>query len=263
MFSTTFWIRMCVEILSNFCDDFNRLFFVDDGAIVPVFEQDDDVEVRDSDTESSSSSTSRPRSPPKPLPKSRKPPAWIDPSDPPTISLDAPWLRKLRDALTEETLSAREYEARLRRQYERINPEPAWSAKARKEKKEESGGDGAGIADLLSSTSGILGRRNKAHLKAGQVELERLRDANLSVGSADRRVRLFNALVPSSTLTTRHARGLWGTTFNTVNDVSFLRKRRRKGTGEDPGLGSGGVGGEDGSHGIQSGDGRDARGGWA
>ncbi|KAG6887997.1 hypothetical protein C0995_011102 [Termitomyces sp. Mi166 len=308
------------NVFNNLLDSdafYIQLFFVDDGAVIPDFEldnenddQDDDAEARDSEAESSSSSPSRPRSPPpKPSLKSRKPPAWVDPSDPPTVSLAASRLRKLRDAPTEEALSGREYEARLRRQYERINPEPAWAAKARKEKKEESG-DGVGIADLLASTSGILGRRNKVHLKAGQVELERLRDANLDaqasgsgavrvvtfypservpvlcVGSADRRVRLFNIdghtnpllqtlHVPSLPLTsqssvafhplgssllltgprpffythdlqtgttTHHARGLWGTTFNTVNDVSSSRKRGRKGKGEDSE--NGGMGGE-------------------
>ncbi|KAH0584544.1 hypothetical protein H2248_010076 [Termitomyces sp. 'cryptogamus'] len=295
------------NVLNNLLD--SDLFFVDDGAVAPDFEQNEDqadVEARDSDAESSSSSTSRIQPPSNPLLNSRKPPAWIDPSDPPSVSLATSRLRKLRDAPTEETLSGREYEARLRRQYERINPEPAWAAKARIEKREEIG-DGAGVADLLTSTSGILGRRSKVHLKAGLVELERLRDANLDaqasgsgpvrvvafhpservpvlcVGSTDRRVRLFNIdghtnpllqtlHVPSLPLTsqssvafhplgssllltgprpffythdlqtgttTRHARGLWGTTFNTINDVPASRKRGRKGDDRGSGNGSG------------------------
>ncbi|KNZ79957.1 putative U3 small nucleolar RNA-associated protein 18 [Termitomyces sp. J132] len=313
------------NVLNNLLD--SDLFFVDDGAVAPDFEQNEDqadVEARDSDAESSSSSTSRIQPPSNPLLNSRKPPAWIDPSDPPSVSLATSRLRKLRDAPTEETLSGREYEARLRRQYERINPEPAWAAKARIEKREEIG-DGAGVADLLTSTSGILGRRSKVHLKAGLVELERLRDANLDaqasgsgpvrvvafhpservpvlcVGSTDRRVRLFNVRivdlvtghlfkdlflqidghtnpllqtlhVPSLPLTsqssvafhplgssllltgprpffythdlqtgttTRHARGLWGTTFNTINDVPASRKRGRKGDDRGSGNGSG------------------------
>ncbi|KAG5727403.1 putative U3 small nucleolar RNA-associated protein 18 [Termitomyces sp. T112] len=295
------------NVLNNLLD--SDLFFVDDGAVAPDFEQNEDqadVEARDSDAESSSSSTSRIQPPSNPLLNSRKPPAWIDPSDPPSVSLATSRLRKLRDAPTEETLSGREYEARLRRQYERINPEPAWAAKARIEKREEIG-DGAGVADLLTSTSGILGRRSKVHLKAGLVELERLRDANLDaqasgsgpvrvvafhpservpvlcVGSTDRRVRLFNIdghtnpllqtlHVPSLPLTsqssvafhplgssllltgprpffythdlqtgttTRHARGLWGTTFNTINDVPASRKRGRKGDDRGSRNGSG------------------------
>ncbi|KAG6818729.1 hypothetical protein H0H93_002438 [Arthromyces matolae] len=305
------------NVFNNLLD--SDLFFVDDGAIGPTTqeeqhegdEEDEELkeELQDSDAESSSS---RDPSPSKPILKSRKPPAWVDPSDPPTVSLAASRLRKLRDAPNEETLSGREYEARLRRQFERINPEPAWASKARKEKKDDAdAGDGTTINDLLTSTSGILGRRKKVHLKAGQVEIERLRDANLDaqasgsgevrvvafhpnervpvlcVGSADRRVRLFNIdghtnpllqtlHIPSLPLTstssvtfhpqgssllltgprpffythdlqtsttTRHARGLWGTTFNSINDASSSRKRNRKGKGEET-AGGGGGGGE-------------------
>ncbi|KAG6828730.1 hypothetical protein H0H92_006918 [Tricholoma furcatifolium] len=290
------------NVLNNLLD--SDLFFVDDSAVGPSAPHHEEEE--DDDEEDSESSSRQP-----PAASSRKPPAWSDPSDPPTVSLTASRLRKLRDAPTEETLSGREYEARLRRQYERINPEPAWAAKARKEKLEES----AGLDRLLTSTDGILGRRSKVHLKAGHVELERLRDANLDaqasgsgaarvvafhpservpvlcVGSVDRRVRLFNIdghtnpllqtlHIPSLPLTsqssvsfhplgssllltgprpffythdlqtgttTRHARGLWGTTFNTVNDAPSSRKRSRKGRAaglesNDGGSGGGGEG---------------------
>ncbi|KAF7330359.1 Methyltransf-2 domain-containing protein [Mycena venus] len=93
-------------------------------------------------------------------------------------------------------------------------PPPAW-AKAAKERLRET--EDAGIDELLSSTSGILASRSKkVTLPSGTLSIERLRDANqaasgsrcgeikslafhpsakvpvLSVGSADRRVRLFN-----------------------------------------------------------------------
>ncbi|GLB36797.1 putative WD40 repeat-like protein [Lyophyllum shimeji] len=313
------------NVFNNLMD--SDLFFVDDGAIPPDASLDDeqpsedeasapegdDSEAGSDDDSASSSSQPSPRiqpTPPNPSLKTRKPPAWTDTSDPPAVSLSAPRLRKLRDAPSEETLSGREYEARLRRQYERINPEPAWAAKARKEREKENLAVDAegGIGDLLASTEGIVMKRQRrnAVLPAGTLELERLRDANLAaqasgcgevkvvafhpservpvlcVGSADRRVRLFNVdghtnpllqtlHVPSLPLTsqssvsfhplgaallltgprpffythdlqrgvtTRHARGLWGTTFNTLNDTSS-RKRSRSDKGGGGGGGEG------------------------
>ena len=144
------------------------------------------------------------------------------------MSLSTPRLRKLRDAPAESSLSGREYETRLRRQYVRINPEPQWAAKARKARRNVEGeddanveSDGEGIHNLISSTSGILApSRRKSHagvvLPLGALAIERLRDANqaaqgsacgavkvvafhpsekvpvLCVGTADRRIRLFN-----------------------------------------------------------------------
>ncbi|KAF7298031.1 Methyltransf-2 domain-containing protein [Mycena chlorophos] len=132
--------------------------------------------------------------------------------DPPTVSLDSKRLRKLRDEPSETTLSGRQYESRLRRQYERIHPQPEW-AKAAKARIRDA--DASGIDQLLSSTSGILAARSsKTTLSSGELAIERLRDANqasaghgevkclafhpspsvpvLCVGSADRRIRLFN-----------------------------------------------------------------------
>ncbi|CAK5268602.1 unnamed protein product [Mycena citricolor] len=121
-------------------------------------------------------------------------------------------LRKLRNDASETTLTGRQYESRLRRQYETINPQPAW-AKAAKDRLQEM--DEAGINELFSSTVGILASRTKkGTLATGTLSIERLRDANqagsdsgeiktlsfhpsakiplLCVGSADRRIRLFN-----------------------------------------------------------------------
>ncbi|KAK7032907.1 Methyltransf-2 domain-containing protein [Favolaschia claudopus] len=168
---------------------------------------DDDVLSSDSQSEFDSDDA------PNPL-KSKKPPAWEDPSDPPLVSIESKRLRKLRDQPSETTLTGRQYESRLRRQYERINPQPAW-AKAAKERLRES--DDVRIDGLLSSTSALLASRpRKFTLPSGTVSIERLRDANqavaesgcgeikslafhpsaqvpvLCVGSADRRIRLFN-----------------------------------------------------------------------
>ncbi|KAJ7677373.1 WD40-repeat-containing domain protein [Mycena rosella] len=200
------------------------LFYVDDGEGVhlPDFAMDEDEsgsegapDDDDGNDDSGSSSDSQPDEPEPAHPlKSRKPPAWDDPSDPPAVSIESNRLRKLRDDPSETTLTGRQYESRLRRQYERINPQPAW-AKAAKDRLRET--DDAGIDDLLSSTAGILSSRSKkVALPSGTLSIERLRDANqasfasgsgeikalafhpsakvpvLCVGSADRRVRLFN-----------------------------------------------------------------------
>lgn len=311
------------------------LFFIDDGVAKPDLDvalndqyhdidepgsDDNDAggsesDSRHSDAESSSSCPSPAPVPPIPALKSRKP-AWTDPSDSPVVSLSAPRLRKLRDAPTESSLSGREYETRLRRQYERINPEPQWAAKARKARRnaqsdgEDSGEEG--VHGLLSSTSGILApSRRKVRagvvLPAGTLAIERLRDANqaaqgsacgevkvvafhpsakvpvLCVGTADRRIRLFNIdghtspllqtlHIPSLPLTSqssasfhplgssllltgprpffythdlqtgitsKHARGLWGTTFNSVNANDGTRKHGRGGDIKGGGGGEG------------------------
>ncbi|KAJ7086042.1 WD40-repeat-containing domain protein [Mycena belliarum] len=181
----------------------------DDGSDAggPLDEYEDDDSSSDSQPDSDSEQLLHPL-------KARKPPAWEDPSDPPAISIETNRLRKLRDDPSETTLTGRQYESRLRRQYERINPQPAW-AKAAKDRLRET--DDTGIDELLSSTSAILASRSKkVALPSGILSIERLRDANqassksgngeikslafhpsakvpvLCVGSADRRVRLFN-----------------------------------------------------------------------
>lgn len=157
------------------------------------------------------------------LPKSRKAPAWTDPDDNTLeISLTSSTrLRKLRDAPSEDTLGGREYERRLRRQYEKIHPTPEWAADARKKRskrRREGQGDSEaeeGVEELVSSTRGILSSdRKEGRIEPGVLAIERLRDANqaaqaegeiksiqfhpsssvsvLLAASADRRVRLFN-----------------------------------------------------------------------
>ncbi|TFK48043.1 WD40 repeat-like protein [Heliocybe sulcata] len=156
------------------------------------------------------------------FPKSRKAPAWADPDDQQIhVSLSSnKRLRKLRDAPTEDTVGGREYERRLRRQFEKINPTPEWAVKARKQAKRwrsdgESEGDAEHVEDLSASTDGILSAGKKSRgLPQGTLAIERLRDANISAkaegeikavqfhpspripvmltASTDRRLRLFN-----------------------------------------------------------------------
>jgi U3 small nucleolar RNA-associated protein 18 len=104
-----------------------------------------------------------------------------------------------------------DYESRLRAQYERLNPEPSWAQQARKtyhkqhDTEAEKGDEGEGHQDK--------------QLSSGTIAIERLRDVNISaqnttsvnvvafhpsqrvpvlcVGTADRRVRLYNVNTPS------------------------------------------------------------------
>lgn len=234
---------------------------MDDGAPTPIpdiepnLEESDeeggDREQRVSDSEDESEASSRSRSLLRPRKTKQKAPslksqklktgraAWVDPDDEPlTISLanSNPRARKLRDAPDEDVISGKEYESRLRRQFERINPEPLWATKARKvvrqrRKKdalsgEESQEEEEDVHDLVNTTAGILTkgkRRTSARvvLPPEQLSVERLRDANqsvqqtncekvkvvtfhpseqvpvLCVATTDRRIRLFN--VRSST----------------------------------------------------------------
>ena len=196
-------------------------------------EDDHDEGGEDEDEGEDAHPNPQPQRPFPPL-KSRQP-AWTDPSDPPQISLAPSRLHKLRDAPSESSLPSHEYETRLRRQYQRIHPEPAWAAKAKRGRSsrasevgdsdtEDAESGDVDVGQLLSSTSGILapsGRKSRVSpvLPSGTLSIERLRDANqavqasgggeikvvafhpsqqvpvLCVGSADRRVRLFNVSI--------------------------------------------------------------------
>jgi U3 small nucleolar RNA-associated protein 18 len=114
-----------------------------------------------------------------------------------------PRLRKLRDVPSEDTLAGREYERRLRRQFERLNPAPAWAQKAKSKAKAkrkrtdvasdvtsdedaaaptvpEGDDDGeADVNDILATTS-LKARRAPGVLDKGTLRIQRVRDANLS-----------------------------------------------------------------------------------
>lgn len=155
----------------------------------------------------------------------RRAPAWTDPDDANIqVSLASHTrLRKLRDAPAEDTVGGREYERRLRRQYEHINPTPEWATKARKKlhskrPRSTSGSEDDIIPDLLASTGGIAAGKKPKVLVPGIISLDRLRDANqtapaqgdiksiqfhpspeipiLLTASTDRRLRLFHVRFP-------------------------------------------------------------------
>jgi len=105
-----------------------------------------------------------------------------------------------------------DYESRLRAQHERLHPEPSWAQKARKTYQKQHGVE----ADKDDEGEGHQDKR----LSSGTIAIERLRDVNIStqnatavnvvafhpsnsvpilcVGTADRRIRLYNVNNPSS-----------------------------------------------------------------
>ncbi|KAJ4485241.1 WD40-repeat-containing domain protein [Lentinula aciculospora] len=212
--------------LQNLLD--NDLFFVDDELEHGSDHSDlGDPELSGLDSGFGSQSeneeeTEEPAKKTSPLAKglkfARRTPAWIDDSDPANVSLSSKRLKKLRNAPDEETLPGREYESRLRRQFERINPEPHWANKARKKKSHSDDEAETDFNALLTSTSGIRQSRSLSSqvLASSTIDISRLRDANqsaqnsgcgdikslafhpservpvLCVGSSDRRVRMYN-----------------------------------------------------------------------
>ena len=222
-----------------------KLFFVDDlvtqpsavtpedvadvGAEPEEHEHEDDIEKDEEDDSSEGEHQAQPVASTSTInPQSRKAPAWVDPDDA-TLEVSLKGnkrLRKLRDTPTEDAIGGREYERRLRRQYEKINPTPDWAKRARTKlhpsKKRRASADSDEDEDmltdedlptLLASTTGVLGKRSKA-LQSGTLSIERLRDANISApaegaikavqfhpatelpllltASEDRRLRFFN-----------------------------------------------------------------------
>ena len=186
------------------------------------------------DSESDPEENSEAEPTPVPLkPKSQKKgPAWVDPDDLDVqVSLASnKRLRKLRDTAAEDEIGGRDYERRLRGQFEKLNPTPQWAADARKKrstvKRRRSVSPSSSVSeeylDLLTSTRGILeGKQRKSKtLSPKTLNIERLRDANLSAraegelrvvqfhpspqvpmlltASADRRLRLFNVRIYST-----------------------------------------------------------------
>lgn len=228
--------------MSNSFDFTKQLFFMDDGApssthayMSPL---DADLDGRDGSEEDEEDASPRDRvledssKPNLTWSKSRKAPAWTDPDDTSLqVSLTSDnRLRKLREGPEEDSVGGREYERRLRKQYEKINPTPGWASNARKKatsksKRRRPSASGSeeeaedGFDHLLSSTNGLLGSNSTQRLRSlpllqGTLSIERLRDANqgapsegeiktvrfhpspnvpvLMTAGVDRRVRLFN-----------------------------------------------------------------------
>ncbi|KAG1855967.1 WD40-repeat-containing domain protein [Suillus subluteus] len=142
-------------------------------------------------------------------PKKTKAPAWTDPDDVNVqVSLASNnRLRKLRDAPSDDTVGGREYERRLRRQFEHINPTPDWASYRAQEKR--TGEDV--VPELLASTGGILGTTKSRIIPPSTLSIERLRDAN-QAAPADGEIKTVafhpSPHVPIDGLTNPHAQTL-------------------------------------------------------
>ncbi|KAI5476117.1 WD-repeat protein [Pseudohyphozyma bogoriensis] len=167
----------------------------------------------------------------------RRKPVWHDPADEElTISLkNTARLRKLRNTADDDVVGGLEYENRLRRQFEKMHPAPAWATEARRrvlKKRARQAGKGPlgddddseeeseeepetdheeEVNDLFRTTGGKKRQSKKGLLKAGDIDIDRVRDANqaesnsgaivtlgfhpnaqvLFSATADRRLRLF------------------------------------------------------------------------
>ena len=183
---------------------------------------------RDLESDSEDGSEVEPASVPLESKSRKKAPAWVDPDDLDVqVSLASnKRLRKLRDTAAEDEIGGRDYERRLRRQFEKLNPTPKWASDARKKRptvKRRSVSPSSSVSEddpnLLTSTGGILeGKRRKSKILSPEtISIERLKDANLSAraegelravqfhpssqvpmllaASADRRLRLFNVRI--------------------------------------------------------------------
>ncbi|KZV81779.1 hypothetical protein EXIGLDRAFT_730612, partial [Exidia glandulosa HHB12029] len=153
---------------------------------------------------------------PAPGRKARKKAAWVDEDDEELrVNIaENKRLRKLRDAEGEEEVAGADYESRLRRQYEKLNPTPAWLSQARSKRRKHESDDEEPLGDVLTSTASLLSHARPTSLPPGDLSITRLRDANISqpssghslhsvafhpsravpvlmTSSSDRRVRLY------------------------------------------------------------------------
>lgn len=160
----------------------SQLFFFDDGK---EQEEDDSSSEEDDNSNLKTTKDSSRLQATKPLPQrpTTKSSAWADPDDEElrvSIASDKR-LRKLRVEESEDVITGNEYENRLRRQFESINPVPQWAATARRKRRRdemELDDRTLGLDSLLNSTSAIAKSSSRHELEKGTIDIERLRDAN-------------------------------------------------------------------------------------
>ncbi|KAI9008231.1 WD40-repeat-containing domain protein [Gaertneriomyces semiglobifer] len=136
------------------------------------------------------------------------PPAWVDDDDVVVDIVTTKRLRKLRKDYDETTLSSKEYEERLRRQFLKMHPTPRWAKRAT----EETSTSTDDLLKLLRTSAPILDqKRKKRTLNPDRLDIMRVKDANqmaysssvvqtvrfhptapvLMTGGYDRTLRLF------------------------------------------------------------------------
>jgi U3 small nucleolar RNA-associated protein 18 len=110
-------------------------------------------------------------------------PAWVDDEEESTEVdiVKVASLRKLRKEADERVISGKEYEARLRGHYAKLNPFTGWADMDRKAppsgvSDDESGEDG--VVDNILRNSDELAVKGTAKLLPGMLDFSRLVDAN-------------------------------------------------------------------------------------
>ncbi|KAE8251405.1 hypothetical protein A4X13_0g4007 [Tilletia indica] len=169
-------------------------------------DQEDDGE--DEQAEETETTTRRPTT--KRITTARKKAAWTDTDDAQLVvalaganarAADGSFvgtkrLRKLRQHADETEVSGLEYEARLRKIFEKLHPRPSWASRSRKGDVDYStvippaSTDALLLSELLSRDSGLVARvtgatKVRARLSPDGLEMERLRNANESQGRDD------------------------------------------------------------------------------
>ncbi|KAG9017873.1 hypothetical protein FRB93_004684 [Tulasnella sp. JGI-2019a] len=197
------------------------LFFADSGvpesSVVlnrQAGEESSDSEAEAVDEDASWAESRRERGPPStqtpfifasqpadPSSSKSKRPTWVDPSDANIqVSLaNDKRLRKLREDPADDIVSGKQYEMKLREQFERINPVPAWTIAAREKlhgkrkrtRRSSSSSTSSSRSDnvpevdhLLQATGDIIESSNRPKLlPPTQLMVHRLRDANQAARS--------------------------------------------------------------------------------
>ncbi|KAI9098050.1 WD40-repeat-containing domain protein [Phlyctochytrium arcticum] len=109
---------------------------------------------------------------------SNLPPAWEDDDTHVSVNIsDAKRLRKLRTTFEENTISGKEYELRLRKQFEKLHPTPNWAVRPFRE--QHTGDTVNDLQRILRTTSSIIDTtQSRRTLNPDNLEVVRLKDAN-------------------------------------------------------------------------------------
>ncbi|KAJ3414597.1 U3 snoRNP protein [Chytridiales sp. JEL 0842] len=105
------------------------------------------------------------------------------------IAEGAQRLRKLREAESEVNISIKEFEQRLRRQYEKLHPTPAWAVAGSQSQSTASlakklfGKDSA-LSSVLRSSRSLIEKSTGRHLPSDSLEIYRVKDGNQMSPSA-------------------------------------------------------------------------------
>ncbi|KAH3664230.1 hypothetical protein OGAPHI_004581 [Ogataea philodendri] len=233
--------------------DDNNMDAVADADLYFVDESDEDKMDTGSDSQESDSASEY----------SDEEAVWQDSDDEKvTVSLlDRDNLRKLRHTPQDSKIRGKQYLQRLREQFERIHPRPAWadSVESGSEHESDAEDDARGTTDVLGSSNPLLEflKSNQSYnlkaedvrlLPAGKIDISRLTDANikkisksavqtlsfhqtqplLMTGGYDRTLRIFHIDGKTNNLVTSlHLRNSPIQTAVFDQDTIFAGGRRR------------------------------------